>query len=101
MADIRIEDHGSIVLLQPVTKAGREWLDGNIGGGVAHCGSAVVAEPRYEEWGNEHGQGAASDPSSLRRLRCCRGRCRAFVFSGSNGLRVDVAETSGPHLANE
>src|SRR4029434_7323013 len=28
--DIRVEDHGSIVLLRPATTAGREWLE-------AHC----------------------------------------------------------------
>src|SRR5262249_29994893 len=50
---------------------------------------------------NKHGQGTAFDPSSLRCLHCCRGRRRAFVSGGSNGLRVDVAEARGPYLANE
>src|SRR5262249_37893899 len=48
--------------------------------------STVVAQPPYEEWGNEHGQHAAFDPNSTRRLRCCRDRCRAFVSGCGNGL---------------
>jgi hypothetical protein len=47
--DIRVEDHGSIVLLRPATTAGREWLE-------AHCdqsgyqpfsGGTLLCEPRY------------------------------------------------------
>jgi len=51
--------------------------------------------------GNEHGQHAAFDPNSTRRLPWRRDRCRAFVFGWGNGLSVDVAEARGPALANE
>ena len=60
-----------------------------------------MAQPRYEEWGNEHGQRVAFDPNSTRRLPCCRDRCRAFVSGWRNGLSVDVAEARDPPLANE
>src|SRR5215472_3204499 len=48
--------------------------------------STVVAQPRYEEWGNEHGQRAAFDPNSTRRLPWHRDRCRAFVSGWGHGL---------------
>jgi hypothetical protein len=47
--DLRVENHGSVVLLRPVTAAGREWLQ-------AHCdrsgyqpfgGGTLLSEPRY------------------------------------------------------
>jgi hypothetical protein len=47
--DIRIENHGSVVLLRPATAVGREWLK-------AHCdrsgyqpftGGTLLCEPRY------------------------------------------------------
>ena len=60
-----------------------------------------MAQPRREEWGNEHGQRAAFDPNSTRRLRWCRDRCWAFVSGWGNGLSVGVAEARGPPLANE
>lgn len=48
-ADVRCEDHGSIVLLRPMTDAGRLWVDLNIlrGTEVQCWGGAVVVEPRY------------------------------------------------------
>jgi hypothetical protein len=47
--DIRVENHGSVVLLRPATPAGRAWLEANcdrsgyqpLGGGTLLC------EPRY------------------------------------------------------
>jgi hypothetical protein len=47
--DIRVENHGSVVLLRPATVAGREWLK-------AHCdrsgyqpftGGTLLCEPRF------------------------------------------------------
>lgn len=46
-ADIRIENHGSIVLIRPVSDAGQEWLDNNIGDDAQMFGTAIAAEPRY------------------------------------------------------
>jgi len=48
-ADIRVEDHGSIVLLRPATTTGRAWLE-------VHCdrsgyqpfgGGTLLCEPRF------------------------------------------------------
>jgi hypothetical protein len=47
--DIVIENHGSIFLLRPISKSGREWLDQNIGdqNGFQPYWPTVVVEPRY------------------------------------------------------
>jgi hypothetical protein len=45
--DILVENHGSIVLLRPVSDAGREWLDDNISSDAQRLGDAVACEPRY------------------------------------------------------
>jgi hypothetical protein len=43
-----VEDHGSIVLIRPLTPAVEEWLDERVGGeDVQYWGDAVVVEPRY------------------------------------------------------
>lgn len=48
MPDIRVENHGSIVLLQPLTLAGTYWLEETvINKDTLLWGSAVVVEPRY------------------------------------------------------
>lgn len=45
--DVRVENHGSIVLLRPITVTGQDWLDTNIPDDAPTWGNAVVAEPRY------------------------------------------------------
>jgi hypothetical protein len=49
LPDIVIENHGSIVLLHPVTPAGRAWLDENCdrSGYQPFTGGALLCEPRY------------------------------------------------------
>jgi len=48
MPDIRVENHGSVVLLRPLSDAGKEWLEANvINEETQRWGEAVVAEPRY------------------------------------------------------
>jgi len=49
MADVNIENHGSLVLLRPLTEAASDWLDENISEDAQHFGGAVVVEPRYVE----------------------------------------------------
>ena len=49
MADVKIENHGSLVLLRPLTEAASDWLDENISEDAQHFGAAVVVEPRYVE----------------------------------------------------
>lgn len=46
--DIRITNHGSIVILHAISEAAREWLDENLAGDVQTWGSTgYVVEPRY------------------------------------------------------
>jgi len=47
MNDFRIENHGSIVLLRPLTDGAREWVDCNLPIDHMEFGRAVVVEPRY------------------------------------------------------
>ena len=46
---IVVENHGSIFLLRPTSRSGREWLDKNIGeqNGFQPYWPTVVVEPRY------------------------------------------------------
>jgi hypothetical protein len=48
-ADVRVENHGSIVLVRPMTGAGRDWIEANVAtdGGLFDFGGALVVEPRY------------------------------------------------------
>jgi len=46
--DILVENHGSIILLRPVSPVGQAWLQENvIGDETQMLGKAVVCEPRY------------------------------------------------------
>jgi len=45
--DLRVENHGSLYLLRPISAPGREWLDANIQSDALTFGDAVVCEPRY------------------------------------------------------
>lgn len=47
MADIRIENHGSIVLLRPLTAEGEQWLNVKVAEDAQTWGKAVICEPRY------------------------------------------------------
>ena len=45
--DVRIANHGSVVLLHPQSPTGQAWLDENIGADALTFGRAIVCEPRY------------------------------------------------------
>lgn len=45
--DIRVENHGSIVLLHPETRRGERWLRNHTDSEAQTLGKATVAEPRY------------------------------------------------------
>ena len=47
--DIRVENHGSLFLLRPVTARGHEAIDAVIEGNteVQTLGGAIAVEPRY------------------------------------------------------
>ena len=47
MADIRIENASSVVLIRPMTAAGREWVEENVQAeDWQQFGGAIAAEPR-------------------------------------------------------
>lgn len=46
--DIRFEDHGSVVLVRPLTDAAREWIDENVQQeGWQWFGGALGVDARY------------------------------------------------------
>ena len=49
MPDVRVDHHGSIVFLVPMSDAGRLWLENNIGpeNGYQPHWPTVLVEPRY------------------------------------------------------
>ena len=47
--DALIENHGSIVLLRPLSDAAEAWLEENVAEDALRFGGAVVCEPRYVE----------------------------------------------------
>lgn len=47
MSDFRVENHGSILLLNPLTVAAEQWIGENLGDDVQYFGHAVAVEPRY------------------------------------------------------
>jgi hypothetical protein len=49
MTDIEIENHGSIMLLRPVSDSGRAWVEENVyqDDETQYWGNALVVEPRY------------------------------------------------------
>ncbi len=47
MADLLVQNHGSIFLLDPVTDLGRGWIADHIPDEATWWCGAVVVEPRY------------------------------------------------------
>jgi len=45
--DFTVENHGSIFLLRPNTKAAQAWIDSNIPEDAQYLGNAVAIEHRY------------------------------------------------------
>lgn len=46
MPDVQIENHGSVVLVRPLTAAAHEWIEDNIAEPLWYAG-AVACEPRF------------------------------------------------------
>ena len=45
---MRVEPHGSVVLIRPLTPGAREWIDQNVGPEPWQwMGGALACEPRY------------------------------------------------------
>ena len=50
MSDVRIENHGSVAIIQPVSAIGNEWVESNlVNDETVFWGGGIVAEPRYIE----------------------------------------------------
>jgi len=49
MSDFVVENHGSICLLQPMTKEARAWIEDTKPEDAMMWGTALVVEPRYVE----------------------------------------------------
>jgi hypothetical protein len=48
VTDIRFENHGSVVLIRPLTREGRLWVDRHVQAeGWAHIGGAIASDPRH------------------------------------------------------
>jgi hypothetical protein len=47
--DFNVENHGSIILLWPLTTAASEWITDHIPEDAQVFGNAIVVEPRYIE----------------------------------------------------
>ena len=47
MADIAVEYHGSLYLLQPITERASDWLHEHVAKDAQWFVSALVVEPRY------------------------------------------------------
>jgi hypothetical protein len=47
MTDLRFENHGSLILVRPVSDAGEKWLQETAPDDAQFFGPALVVEPRY------------------------------------------------------
>lgn len=47
MVDLRVENHGSLMLVRPLTDAGKEWLKETAPDDAQFMGAAMAVEPRY------------------------------------------------------
>lgn len=47
MADAVVENHGSLVLLRPVSEAAHDWIEEHLPEDRMYFGEAVVVGPRY------------------------------------------------------
>lgn len=46
-SEVRIEQHGSLALVTPVSQAAQEWLVANVHQDSLWYGGSLVVEPRY------------------------------------------------------
>lgn len=49
VTDIMVQNHGSIVLVYPVSSEAREWIEQNVSDESQWFGGGLVVEPRYVE----------------------------------------------------
>jgi hypothetical protein len=45
--DVRVENHGSIFIFQPMTPEARQWIDDHVTGEHMFYAGGLVVEPRY------------------------------------------------------
>jgi hypothetical protein len=49
MPDLKVQNEGSLFLLQPYTREGRDWINENVSDEAMFYGTALVVEHRYIE----------------------------------------------------
>ena len=49
ISDLRIENHGSICIVQPLTGGAKRWLEDNTSEETQWWGGGLCVEPRYLE----------------------------------------------------
>lgn len=47
MADVQIENHGSVYLFRPLTAEAEEWLSEHVSPDATYWGESLVVEHRY------------------------------------------------------
>lgn len=47
MPHVALEDHGTIVLVHPLTDEATDWLKSNVSAEAQYWGGALACEPRY------------------------------------------------------
>lgn len=47
VVDLKVENHGSIFLLRPVSSTGQDWIDEHVDPEAQTLGNAVAVEHRY------------------------------------------------------
>jgi hypothetical protein len=45
--DVEVENHGSILLVRPLTPVAQDWIAENVGGDPQWWAGAIACEPRY------------------------------------------------------
>jgi hypothetical protein len=46
-SDVRIENHGSLFIFQPLTPAAQAWIEDNVSDESTWWGGGLIVEPRY------------------------------------------------------
>lgn len=49
IVDVRVDNHGSIAVVTPITPTAKEWVEENVtqNGGPQYWGGGIVVEPRF------------------------------------------------------
>lgn len=48
--DVDVQDHGSIALFRPLSKAAQEWIESNVADDAQWLGGSLAVEPRFASY---------------------------------------------------